>query len=117
MSGKWKLAGSSEQLKLRIALHAGPVYRIPDPVYPKDTFIGTNINLAARIEPKTPPGEIYCSQTFAALSAAEGVQDYVCELIGEIALPKDAGSQTVYVVEPSDRTGQKARHTRRSHSA
>ena len=100
VSGKWKITGSTEKLKLRVALHAGPVYRIPDPVFPKDTFIGTNINFAARMEPVTPPGEVACSQTFAALAASEGVQAFVCEYIGEKELPKGAGRHPIYVVRP-----------------
>lgn len=95
-SGEWSLAGSGATLDLRIALHAGPVYRVPDPVYPKDTFVGTNISFAARIEPVTAPGEIWCSQTFAALAAAEGVGDFRCEPLGPQTLPKQAGTHPLY---------------------
>lgn len=95
-SGDWMQDGAGESLALRIALHAGPVYRIPDPVFPKDTFVGTNISLAARIEPATEPGEIYCSQAFAALAAAEGIRDYGFECLGERRLAKDAGTLTLY---------------------
>jgi len=100
VSGKWKLARSARKLKLRIALHAGPVYRIPDPLFPKDTFLGTNVNFAARIEPATEPGEIYCSQAFAALAAAEGVQDFVCESVGKKELPKTPGIHPLYALKP-----------------
>jgi class 3 adenylate cyclase len=99
VSGKWKITGSTDKLSLRIALHAGPVYRIPDPVFPKDTFIGTNINFAARMEPVTPPGEVSCSPAFAALAATEGVQDFVFEFIGKKTLPKDAGTHPLYVLK------------------
>lgn len=99
VSGEWRITGSAEKLKLRIALHAGPVYRIPDPVYPKDSFIGTNLNFAARMEPVTPVGEISCSQAFAALAAAEGVQDFVCEFLGEILFPKGYGTHPLYVLK------------------
>ena len=95
-SGDWMIEGAGESLSLRIALHAGPVYRIPDPVLPKDTFVGTNISLAARIEPVTEPGEIYCTQAFAALAAAEGIGDFAFECLGERQLAKDAGTMTLY---------------------
>ncbi len=104
-SGKWRLKRSAGKLKLRIALHAGPVYRIPDPFLPKDTFYGTNINFAARIEPATKPGEIYCSQPFAALAAAEGVQDFACEYLGKVELPKGAGTHPMYVLKPKPGAG------------
>ena len=100
VSGEWRITGSAEKLKLRIALHAGPIYRIPDPVYPKDSFIGTNVNFAARMEPVTPPGEISCSQAFAALAAAEGVQDFVCEFLDEVVFPKGYGTHPLYVLKP-----------------
>lgn len=100
VSGEWRITGSAEKLKLRIALHAGPVYRIPDPVYPKDSFIGTNLNFAARMEPVTPPGEVSCSQAFAALAAAEGVQDFVCEFLDGVVFPKGFGTHPLYVLKP-----------------
>jgi class 3 adenylate cyclase len=65
-------------------------------VLPKDTFVGTNISLAARIEPVTEPGQIYCSQAFAALAAAEGIGDFAFECLGERLLAKDAGTLTLY---------------------
>lgn len=95
-SPDWIHENRGEALALRIALHAGPVYRIPDPVFPKDTFVGTNISLAARIEPVTQPGQIFCSQAFAALAAAEGVSDVDFECLGEHTLTKDAGRLTLF---------------------
>jgi class 3 adenylate cyclase len=99
VTGEWKITGSAHKLKLRIALHAGPVYRIQDPVYPKDSFIGTNLNFAARMEPVTPPGEVFCSQAFAALAAAEGVQDFVCRYAGETVFPKGFGVHPLYALK------------------
>lgn len=103
ISGKWRVKGDLGNLKLRIALHAGPVYRIPDPIYPKETFMGTNITFAARMEPKTPPGEIYCSQAFAALAATEGVLEFGCEYVGKRQLSKGAGTHPMYVLKPRRR--------------
>jgi class 3 adenylate cyclase len=99
ISGKWRIRGSPSKLKLRIALHAGPVYRIPDPALPKDSFIGTNLNFAARMEPVTPPGEVSCSRAFAALAAAEGVQDFACEYLGETLFPKGFGIHPLYLLK------------------
>jgi class 3 adenylate cyclase len=110
ISGEWRIAGSAKKLKLRIALHAGPVYRIPDPVSLKDTFIGTNINLAARMERVTKPGEVSCSQTFAALAATEGVQDFVCKYVGKKQLAKGAGTHPLYRLKPRPPTKRKSRH-------
>jgi class 3 adenylate cyclase len=115
VSGKWRITGSTGKLKLRIALHAGPVYRIQDPVYPKDSFIGTNLNFTARMEPVTPPGEVSCSRAFAALAAAEGVQDFICRFLAEIKFPKDAGTHPLYVLQPRSALNGKTRRVRRAH--
>lgn len=117
VSGKWKLRGSAENLKLRIALHAGPVYRIQDPVYPKDSFIGTNLNFAARMEPVTPPGEVSCSQGFAALAATEGVRDFVCEFVGKRRLHKRAGIHPLYILKPRRHPRRKSGRAERAHPA
>jgi hypothetical protein len=58
---------------LRIALHAGPVYSCIDPVTGNPNYIGSQVSHAARIEPVTPPGQVYASQAFAALAAAQRV--------------------------------------------
>jgi class 3 adenylate cyclase len=59
-------------LNLRIGLHAGPVSSCRDPATQQTTYVGANVNRAARIEPITPTSQVYASQTFAALAAAEG---------------------------------------------
>lgn len=112
VSGKWKIAGSAEKLKLRIALHAGPVYRIPDPVFPKDSFIGTNVNFAARMECVTTPGEVFCSQAFAALAATEGVHEFLCKYVGKIPFPKGAGTHPLYVLTRRSGRQQKSRRAK-----
>ena len=96
-SGEWKTSRSAGELKLRIALQAGPVYRIPDPFFPKDSFIGTKLNFAARMEPVTPPGEVSCSQAFAALATTEGVEDFGFKFLGETVLPKGTGTHPLYL--------------------
>ena len=74
----WSTKGLPEDLSLRIALHAGPVYRHVDPITRQTSYIGTHVSHAARIEPITPPGKVYASQAFAALAAVEGVGDFTC---------------------------------------
>jgi class 3 adenylate cyclase len=66
-------------LNLRIALHAGPVYEFNDPVTGSRSYSGTHVSRAARIEPVTPPGQVYASKAFAALAAARGVTDFACD--------------------------------------
>ncbi|HYW39650.1 MAG TPA: TRAFs-binding domain-containing protein [Terriglobales bacterium] len=85
-------------LNLRIGLHAGPVYSCCDPVTQRTTYIGANVSRAARIEPITPTGQVYASQTFAALAAAEGVKEFRCDYVGQTSMAKKYGTFPTYVV-------------------
>ncbi len=88
-------------LNLRIGLHAGPVYSCTDPVTQRTNYIGANVSRAARIEPITPAGQVYCSQTFAALAAAEGVKEFRCDYVGQTSMAKKYGTFPTYVVRRS----------------
>ena len=93
---RWADWGLPEDLSLRIALHAGPVYLCTDPVTQRPNCIGTQVSLAARIEPITPPGEVYASEAFAALAAADNVIEFECQPVGHIHLAKDFGILSMY---------------------
>lgn len=66
---RWDTLGRSHDIKLRVGLHAGPVYPRDDAVLGRQNYFGRHVNLAARIEPKTAPGCVYTSEQFAALLA------------------------------------------------
>ena len=85
-------------LNLRIGLHAGLVYSCRDPVTERISYIGANVSRAARIEPITPTGQVYASQTFAALAAAEGVKEVRCDYVGQTSMAKKYGTFPTYVV-------------------
>jgi class 3 adenylate cyclase len=78
----WKQYGLPENLGVRMVLHAGPVFAFVDPALQRTTYIGSHVNRAARIEPITPRGEIYCTQEFAALCGADGVSSVSFEYLG-----------------------------------
>jgi class 3 adenylate cyclase len=94
----WTAVGLPKDLNLRIALHAGPVYSCLDPITYRPNFIGTHVSRAARMEPVTPPGQVYASQAFAALAAAEGVADFACEYVGQMPLAKGYGTFPTYLI-------------------
>lgn len=96
LSIKWSEMGLPEDLSLRIALHAGPVYCVVDAVTQLRSCMGYHATRAARIEPITPPNQIYASEAFAALAAAEGVESFACEYVGETPLAKGFGSFPTY---------------------
>jgi class 3 adenylate cyclase len=85
-------------LNLRIGLHAGPVYMCTDPVTQRLSCIGAHVSRAARIEPITPIGQAYASQPFAALAAAQGVEEFRCTYVGQTSMAKKYGSYPTYVV-------------------
>jgi class 3 adenylate cyclase/tetratricopeptide (TPR) repeat protein len=94
---RWKARGLPE-LDLRIGLHAGPVYGCIDPVTERRNYIGSHVSRAARIEPVTPPGNVYASQPFAALAAAEKGLEFKCDYVGQTAMAKKYGTFPTYVV-------------------
>jgi class 3 adenylate cyclase len=98
----WQAKGLPKELNLRISLHAGPVYCYKEPVFKELEYAGSHIVRAARIEPITPPGQVFASQQFAALASTQRVQDFTCEYVGRIPLPKHAGIIPLYLVRRSN---------------
>ena len=92
----WRRKGLPHRLNFRIALHAGPVYQMNDPVTGENNYYGYHISKGARIEPITPPGQVYTSEHFAALIAAHGITDYVCDYVGRVPHAKDFGTFPLY---------------------
>ena len=97
---EWEKKGLRPELNLRIALHAGPVYEVHDPITKRISFTGTHVSRAARIEPITPPGQVYASEAFAALSAAKRVLDFTCDYVGQTPMAKGYGTLPTYHVRP-----------------
>lgn len=94
----WKSKGFCQDITLRIGLHAGPVYACLDPVTKRTNYIGAHVSHAARIEPITPPGEVYASGAFAALARSEGIRAFHCGYVGQTPLAKGHGTFPAYVV-------------------
>ena len=92
----WPALGLPDSSQIRIALHAGPVFCGFDPVMNRDNYYGSSANKAARIEPITPPGMVYASETFAASLAAIGETGYALEYVGVLALAKGYGESRIY---------------------
>ena len=95
----WVDLGLPRNLSIRIAVHAGPVYVNFDPVIRQMTFTGAHVSRAARIEPITHEGEVFASEEFAALAAADQSKGFSCDLVGTTALAKSYGLFRVYSLE------------------
>jgi class 3 adenylate cyclase len=97
-TANWEEKGLPAGLNLRIALHAGPVYEIDDPITGSRTYTGTHVSRAARIEPVTPPGQVYASEAFAALAAAHRATGFICDYVGQTPMAKGYGTLPTYHV-------------------
>ncbi|MEX2628376.1 MAG: adenylate/guanylate cyclase domain-containing protein [Tistlia sp.] len=111
--------GLPVRLRLRIGLHAGPVFAAEHPLSGEQVLYGGNVNRAARIEPITVPGRIYASEQFVALLTSEHSAAAVearmtgeppppawaCRYRGDLSLAKNYGRQTVYEIAPPAAAG------------
>lgn len=87
---------------LRIALHCGPVHCGRDPITGGPIYTGPHTSRAARIEPITPPGQVYASSAFAAVAAASGAEGFTLGYVGRVPLAKGYGTLSLYHVRPAD---------------
>ena len=95
----WIAAGLSETSRIRIALHAGPVFCGFDPIMGRDNYFGSSVTKTARIEPVTPPGLIYASEAFVATLTSLGHGHYGFEYMGNLELAKGHGESRIYRLE------------------
>jgi class 3 adenylate cyclase len=96
LDGDWSDAGMPGTSRIRIALHAGPVYRGYDPVMQRDDYFGSSVTRAARIEPIAQPGTVYASEAFAATLASGRERRFTLEYVGRVPLAKAYGESTIY---------------------
>jgi class 3 adenylate cyclase len=88
--------GLPADLELRIGAHVGPMLALPDPITGRPTYWGRELTRAARIEPRTPAGEVYVTDAFAALLALEPDAPFVTEYVGRVTTAKDFETIPMY---------------------
>lgn len=98
----WQSLGLPDDMSARIGLHCGPVFIGRDPITDTPLYSGMHTNRAARIEPITPPGQVYASSAFAAVAAAQGSEGLRFSYIGRTQLAKHYGSLPLYHVKRSE---------------
>jgi class 3 adenylate cyclase len=81
-----------EPLLMRIGLHYGPVYKLYDHLIQSYTYSSNDVNKTARIEPVTPPGEIFGTEPFIAMLELEGEGWANFEYAGTIHSAKNYGA-------------------------
>ncbi|HUI70425.1 MAG TPA: adenylate/guanylate cyclase domain-containing protein, partial [Spirochaetia bacterium] len=95
----WSQLNLPKTLSVRIGLHAGPVYCVREPLLDRLNVFGFHVNQAARIEPITSPGNVYASESFAALLMTDPRNNLDCRYVGVIVLPKSFGSYPIYHIK------------------
>jgi adenylate cyclase len=93
-------AGLPAEGGMRMSLHHGPIFEHFDAVQGARTFYGTEVTLAARIEPRVPVGAIYTTQPFAAMFDHDRT-DFHFEFVGKMDLAKNYGVRTLYRLSAS----------------
>lgn len=92
----WGSVGLPADLSIRISLHAGPTTVIFDPIMRQRSYTGTHVSRAARIEPVTPPSQVFSSQAFAALCEYAQVESFACDYAGNLPLAKGYGTHPIF---------------------
>jgi class 3 adenylate cyclase len=101
----WSRLDLPGSLNIRIGLHAGPVYCLQEPLLGRLNVFGFHVNQAARIEPITSPGNVYASESFAALLLTDPRNMLDCRYVGVIVLPKSFGSYPIYHIKRRTEVG------------
>jgi class 3 adenylate cyclase len=94
----WHSLGLPTTLGLRLGLDAGAVFEVQDPILKSLSFTGSHINRTARLEPSTPPGEVYATEPFAALFTLIRDRQMTCEYVGMMQAAKNFGRLRTYLL-------------------
>lgn len=86
------------EMGLRIGGHLGPVYMGIDPVLGTRNFFGSHVSRAARVEPVTPEGCVYVTETFASILALYDAEEFRCQYVGMTQAAKDYGAMRMFLL-------------------
>jgi class 3 adenylate cyclase len=90
--------GLPEYLALRIGGHLGPVYSAREPILKRDNYFGAHVSRAARIEPVTPEGCVYVTETLAAVLAIHNADQFQCHYVGMTRAAKRYGTMRMFLL-------------------
>ena len=90
------------KLQVRVSVHSGRAYRGKDPITEEPGYIGTQINLAARIEPIVKPGEVWTTDKFVSLLETANPVHFSTDNLGVKPLAKKWGGQEIYRLRHAD---------------
>lgn len=85
-------------LQVRIGLHRGQVLYLNNPVRRERDIFGNAVHVAARLEPVTPAGAVYCTREFAQALLDVAGTGPKAHAMGKIEFPKGFGTYEVFAV-------------------
>ena len=91
-------AGLPADMGMRLGGHMAPVIPVHDPVLNAPTVMGRGLTRAARIEPRTPTGEVYVTAAFAALLRLEPDCGVTPEYVGHLTSAKNFETTPMYLL-------------------
>jgi class 3 adenylate cyclase len=97
--------GLPEHLALRIGVHLGPVYSAREPILKRDNYFGAHVSRAARIEPVTPEGCVYVTETLAAVLAIHNADEFQCHYVGMTRAAKRYGQMRMFLLRRANQHG------------
>ncbi len=91
-------AGLPTDMGLRLGGHTAPLVPVYDPVLRAPMVMGRGLTRAARIEPRTPTGEVYVTAAFAALLRLEPECGVAPEYVGHLTTAKNFEITPMYLL-------------------
>ena len=95
-------AGLPADMGLRLGGHTAPLVSVYDPVLRAPMMMGRGLTRAARIEPRTPTGEVYVTAAFAALLRLEPDCGVTPEYVGHLTTAKNFETTPMYLLRRQD---------------
>lgn len=87
---------------LRVGAHVGPVLDGWDPITGRNRISGRHVTTTARVEPRTPEGDVYVTEHFAAIAVLDTAGAVRCQYVGRVPAAKDYGDLPMYLLAGSD---------------
>jgi len=95
-------AGLPADMGLRLGGHTAPLVPVYDPVLRAPMVMGRGLTRAARIEPRTPVGEVYVTAAFAALLRLESGCGVTPEYVGHLTTAKNFETTPMYLLRRNE---------------
>jgi len=99
-------AGLPADMGLRLGGHTAPLVPVYDPVLRMPMVMGRGLTRAARIEPRTPAGEVYVTTGFAALLRLEPGCGVTSEYVGHLTTAKNFETTPMYLLRRLGNAGR-----------